>query len=108
MRLSVTHETRYRYTSPVVLSQQLLHLTPRVLPWQSCGAHHISGEPTAGEMAHGEDYYGNRTSNLVIALPHQELVVRTVSEVSVKPRARGAVGAPKTSWEAGGERQSTL
>ena len=29
MRLHVVHETHYRYSSPVVLSQQLLHLTPR-------------------------------------------------------------------------------
>jgi transglutaminase-like putative cysteine protease len=100
MRLSVTHETRYRYSSAVVLSQQLLHLTPRVLPWQSCQAHHISVEPTAGEMTQREDYYGNRTASLLIAVPHQELIVRTVSDVSVKPRASAALAAPKSSWEA--------
>ena len=85
MRLSVTHETRYRYSSPVVLSQQLLHLTPRVLPWQSCHAHQIDVEPTASEMTEREDYYGNRTASLVIAVPHGELVVRAASSVSVEP-----------------------
>src|SRR6267378_464202 len=108
MQLSVTHETRYRYSSPVVLSQQLLHLTPRVLPWQSCSAHHIDVEPTANEMTEREDYYGNRTASLVIAVPHEELVVRAASTVSVEPRARAAAAAPKSSWEAVRARLSAL
>jgi len=108
MRLSVTHETRYRYSSPVVLSQQLLHLTPRVLPWQSCHAHQIDVEPTASEMTEREDYYGNRTASLVIAVPHGELVVRAASTVSVEPRARAAAAAPKSSWEAVRARLSAL
>ena len=108
MRLSVTHETRYRYSSPVVLSQQLLHLTPRALPWQSCHAHQLAVEPTASEMTEREDYYGNRTASLVIAVPHGELVVRAASSVSVEPRARGVLAAPKTSWEAVRARLSAL
>lgn len=100
MRLHIVHETQYRYSSPVVLSQQLLHLTPRVLPWQACDQHAIGVEPAAGEMAEREDYYGNRTVHLLLALPHEALVVRAESEVSVKPRARAALGAPKISWEA--------
>jgi transglutaminase-like putative cysteine protease len=108
MQLSVTHETRYRYSTPVVLSQQLLHLTPRVLPWQSCSAHHIAVEPTANEMTEREDYYGNRTASLVIAVPHEELVVRAASTVSVEPRALAAAAAPKSSWEAVRARLSAL
>src|SRR6266853_40117 len=100
MRLSIFHETRYRYSSPVVLSQQLLHLTPRALPWQSCEAHRISVEPTAGETAEGEDYYGNRTLHLLLAAPHEALVVRAESEVSTRPRSQAALGAPRVSWEA--------
>ncbi|HZE60129.1 MAG TPA: transglutaminase family protein [Burkholderiales bacterium] len=100
MRLSVTHETHYRYSSPVVLSQQLLHLSPRALPWQRCEQHEISVEPTAGEITQREDYYGNRTASLVIAVPHDALIVRTASTVTVEPRAALALAAPKTSWEA--------
>jgi len=32
MRYQVVHDTSYRYEHPVALSQQLLHLTPRILP----------------------------------------------------------------------------
>ena len=99
MRLQIVHETRYRYSSPVVLSQQLLHLTPRALPWQSCEAHRISVEPAPGEIAERADYFGNRTMQLLLAVPHEELMVRAESEVTVKPRAKERRAAPKTSWE---------
>src|SRR5260221_358394 len=100
MRLSIIHETQYRYSSPVVLSQQLLHLTPRVLPWQACHAHRINVEPAAGEFAELDDYYGNRTVHLLLATPHDALTVRAESEVSVKPRAQVALAAARVSWEA--------
>jgi len=108
MELAVTHETHYRYSSPVALSQQLLHLTPRALPWQSCKAHRIDIEPAASEMTEREDYYGNRTASLVIAVPHHALLVRAASTMSVEPRARAALAAPKSSWEAVRARLSAL
>ena len=35
-RYRITHETRYRYAANVTLSQQLLHLQPRDMPYQTC------------------------------------------------------------------------
>jgi transglutaminase-like putative cysteine protease len=99
MRLHVVHETHYQYSSPAVLSQQLLHLTPRGLPWQQCEKHRISVEPGVAEMAEREDYYGNRTAHLLIAVPHDALLVRAESEVTVKPRAQAARAAPRVPWE---------
>jgi transglutaminase-like putative cysteine protease len=100
MRLHIVHETNYRYSSPVLLSQQLLHLTPRELPWQTCTAHRIGVEPTAGEIGAREDYYGNHTLHLLLAVPHVSLTVRAESEVVVRPRAQAALDAPKMPWEA--------
>src|SRR5262245_43963845 len=100
MRLHIVHETRYRYSSPVALSQQLLHLSPRLLPWQSCEAHRITVEPAAAEMNDRLDYYGNRAVQVLVAAPHQALLVRVESDVNVKPRAQAALAAPKTPWEA--------
>ena len=99
MRIHVTHETRYRYSSPVVLSQQLLHLTPRLIEAQTCDKHHISVEPAPAELTERDDYFGNRTTQLLVAAPHEELLVRAESDVDVKPRARTALGAPKVPWE---------
>lgn len=108
MQLHIIHETHYRYSAPVVLSQQLLHLTPRTLPWQTCERHRISVEPAAGEMAEREDYYGNRTVHLLIAAPHESLAVRAESEVTVTPRARERRSAPKVAWETVRERLHSL
>jgi len=108
MRLHVVHDTHYRYSSPVVLSQQLLHLTPRVLPWQAVDAHRITVEPAAGEFDEHEDYDGNRTVHVLLAAPHEELVVRAESEVEVAPREKAALAAPQAPWEAVRERLHSL
>jgi transglutaminase-like putative cysteine protease len=99
MRLRVVHETQYRYASPVALSQLLLHLSPRVLPWQSCESHRIQIDPFSTELAEREDYFGNRIVHFMIAAAHRNLLVRAESEVTVQPRARAALATPKTPWE---------
>ena len=100
MRLQVVHETHYTYASPVLLSQQLLHLRPRALPWQKCLAHRLSVEPAPGELAEREDYFGNPVAQLLIAAPHDELLVRAASTLDVAPRGQAALGLPRVPWEA--------
>lgn len=90
MKLSVVHETHYRYSSPVPLSHQLLHLTPRNLPWQSCEAHRLAVEPKPAELEERDDYFGNRTARVLLATPHDGLLVRAESEVTVLPRAQAS------------------
>jgi len=104
MRLQVVHETHYKYASPVVLSQQLLHLTPRVLPWQAVRSHRIKVDPAAGEFDEHEDYYGNRTVHLLLATPHEELIVHAESALDVAPREKAALAAPPVPWETVRER----
>src|SRR5262245_49965989 len=99
MRLHVVHETRYTYSSPVALSHQLLHLTPRALPWQSCEEYRIRIDPAPGEMTERRDYYGNPTLHALIAVPHEALLVRAESRLDVKPRAQAALAAPRVAWE---------
>jgi transglutaminase-like putative cysteine protease len=86
MRYQVLHETLYSYESPVVLSQQLLHLTPRPLPFQAREAHQISVEPAPGETTEREDYFGNPVTQIVLAAPHSSLAVRAESRVTVRSR----------------------
>jgi len=100
MRLHVVHETHYSYSSPVVLSQQLLHLTPRPLPWQEQHAHRISIEPAPSEYDERDDYFGNRTAIALIAAPHRDLLVRAASVVSVAAREKQALARPQVAWEA--------
>jgi len=107
MRLHVVHETHYSYSSPVELSQQFLHLTPRPLPWQERHAHRISIEPVPGEYDERDDYFGNRSAIALIAAPHRDLLVRASSVVSVAPREKEALARPQTAWESVREQART-
>jgi transglutaminase-like putative cysteine protease len=97
MRYRVLHETVYRYESPVVLSQQLLHLTPRVLEFQSLEEHRVAVEPVPAERSSRDDYFGNPVTQVMLTAPHSALSVRAESAVSVAPRAAPAGDEP---WEA--------
>lgn len=99
MRLSVVHETHYRYDSPVVLSHQLLHLTPRVVEGQRLEAHRIEVEPAPGELSSRNDYYGNPVTQVLLAAPHEALTVRATSVVETSPRAARIEREQGVPWE---------
>jgi len=99
MQLSVVHETHYEYASPVLLSQQLMHLTPRSLPRQSRHSHRIAIEPAPVELSDSDDYFGNPVTRALFTAPHQALSVRAVSEVSVAPRGFDPLAGRAAGWE---------
>ncbi|HTQ77747.1 MAG TPA: transglutaminase family protein [Burkholderiales bacterium] len=101
MRFQVRHETAYRYEAPVVLSQQLLHLSPRPLPWQERNSHAIEVDPRPAESVERLDYFGNPVTQIALAVPHQSLAVRARTEVTVAPRPRPPAASP---WEGLSER----
>jgi transglutaminase-like putative cysteine protease len=105
MRYQVTHETQYSYAAPVVLSHQLMHLTPRELPWQSVHAHRIAIEPQPAENTERDDDFGNRISQMLVATPHQKLAVRAESDVTVRSRSAAAC---TLAWDALRERLNRI
>ena len=96
MKYNVLHETLYSYDSPVVLSQQLLHLTPRVLDFQKLLLHRIAIEPAPAETSTRDDYFGNPVTQILLAAPHGRLSVSAESQVEVTPRAMPEGG---DAWE---------
>ncbi len=96
MRYGVLHETVYGYESPVVLSQQLLHLTPRTLEFQTLLKHHIAVDPVPAETSTRDDYFGNPVTQILLAAPHGRLCVSAESQVEVTPRSVPEVG---DAWE---------
>jgi hypothetical protein len=86
-RYHVVHETSYSYESPVSLSRQLLHLTPRDCAWQRCLAHQITVEPegTQRRRERLQDCFGNPVRELAIEFPHDSLSVRAESTIDVLP-----------------------
>lgn len=85
-RYHVVHETVYDYESPVSLSRQLLHLTPRECRWQRCPEHCIRVSPEPSATRRRQDAFGNPVRELTIEFPHRSLTVRAESTIEVFPR----------------------
>jgi transglutaminase-like putative cysteine protease len=98
IRYRVSHETTYKYTSPVDVSRQIAHLSPRESSWQKVLSHKLVVEPRPSERSEGVDYFGNSYSSIMVDTPHDALVVRAESEVIVSPHAP-APGSASPPWE---------
>lgn len=89
VRYHVLHETRYDYGSLVSLSQQQLHLSPRVLAWQQVEEQCIAIEPPPTWRRDGQDAFGNPVTWVAFHVPHEELVIRSVMTIAVAPHLPG-------------------
>lgn len=98
-RYHVVHETRVAYQSPVTLSQQYLHMTPRAFACQRIESHEVWVDPLENDGVDGLDYFGNKTRQLTITTPHQSLLVHAQSTVGLMHRhdLDGIKGT--ASWE---------
>ncbi len=98
VRYHVRHDTIYRYDQPVGESHQLLRLTPRELPWQTCVAHRIDVVPEPSRLGEFRDSFGNQVRALHFEADHDALEIRAESWVELAPRA---IPAAKDSppWE---------
>ena len=79
----VEHRTTYRYSEPVTLSHQQLHLTPRLLAYQRTRAHEVAITPPPAYRRERTDAFGNPVTEMAIEAPHTtlEIVGRSVIEV---------------------------
>ncbi len=98
-RYRVVHETSYQYQSPVTLSQQYLHLSPRSFHYQDILSQEIRIEPAPSESSLGMDYFGNSTQNITITAPHQTLLVHAEFSVALRARHNLAQIANTHPWE---------
>jgi transglutaminase-like putative cysteine protease len=93
------HRTTYRYSEPVTLSHQQLHLTPRPLVYQRSPAHEVTITPAPTYRRERTDAFGNPVTEIAIESAHStlEIVARSVVEVARRelPEADGT-----TPWEA--------
>jgi transglutaminase-like putative cysteine protease len=99
MILDVSHRTFYRYTSPVVQSQHLIHLAPRTTERQVVRHHSLLIEPAPAGRYDGLDTFGNHMTILDIELPHREFVLHARSTVeTIAPEAMDF--SATTPWDA--------
>ena len=92
------HRTIYRYSEPVTLSHQQLHLTPRPLVYQRSPAHEVTITPAPTYRRERTDAFGNPVTEIAIESAHSTLeIVSFVVEVARRelPEADGT-----TPWEA--------
>jgi transglutaminase-like putative cysteine protease len=99
LRYRVEHETEYSYQSPVTLSQQYLHLTPRSFALQATESHRVLVRPGEHETSEGRDYFGNPTRRLTLMAPHKTLNVHAESVVSLSKRPSMAQLQGSKPWE---------
>jgi transglutaminase-like putative cysteine protease len=94
----VEHRTTYRYSEPVTLSHQQLHLTLRQLAYQRTRVHEVAITPAPTYRRERTDAFGNPVTEIAIESRHTtlEIVGRSVVEVG----GREIPQADKTaSWE---------
>jgi len=85
VRYHVLHETRYDYGSTVSLSQQQLHLSPRILDWQQVEEQRVDIDPVPTWRRDGQDSFGNPVSWIAFHTPHEYLLLRSAMTIAVTP-----------------------
>ncbi|MEO8013233.1 MAG: transglutaminase family protein [Polaromonas sp.] len=98
-RYHVVHETQVTYGSPVTLSQQYLHMTPRSFAYQQIESHALWVTPTENDGVDGMDYFGDKTRQITITAPHQSLLVHAESTVALMQRPDLDRLKASASWE---------
>jgi transglutaminase-like putative cysteine protease len=85
-RYHITHETDYHYSVPVSHSQQMLHLQPRLLPYQNIQSHSLHITPPPTRESQEVDFFGNPCTKLEFTQPHLRLSVSAESHIEVMLR----------------------
>ena len=85
MLYRINHSTTYLYSEPVTLCHNLLHLSPRQGPNQTCQRSQILVAPVPGVLLQETDYFGNATLFFTIQEPHPKLTVTAQHFIDITP-----------------------
>lgn len=99
VRYRVRHETVYSYGGNVAHSHQLLHLTPRDAPRQTCHTRTIRLAPQPSIRREDTDAFGNYVTRLEYDMPHDRLEVLAEAGVDVRA-APDITPADSDAWDA--------
>ena len=97
-QFKVEHYTAYRYSEPVMLSHQQLHLTPRTLDYQPIQAHEVVIKPAPTQQRKLIDAFGNPVTEIAIEAAHTTLDIIARTAVTVTER-RVIDPAETPAWE---------
>jgi transglutaminase-like putative cysteine protease len=94
----VRHDSTYRHTGTVSVSQHVACLTPRPLDRQTVFSSRIDVLPEPIDRSERIDYFGNIVTQMAILKPYAELHVRAESRVEVREAPAIDPGA-SPAWE---------
>ncbi|MFO0941401.1 MAG: transglutaminase family protein [Pirellulales bacterium] len=97
MHYQISHVTRYIYTSPVSVCQNILTLSPRNSHRIQCASHRLRIKPTPVEIHRRTDFFGNHLAVFSIEENHDDLTIVAHSRVAVQDPAIPAEMTPP-SW----------
>ena len=80
MRLSIDHQTGFRYSSPVKSSYNEARMTPAASEHQTIWSSRVSIEPAAWSFSY-TDYWGTRVTTFELHEPHERLTVHAQAVV---------------------------
>lgn len=80
---SITHGSTYRYSTPVALSHQALHLEPLTTDTQECLGFDLEVYPNPMDLVTRVDYFGNRIHYFTVTEPHLELRINARSQIAL-------------------------
>ena len=98
VRYEVRHTTAYRYTEPVPVCHNEIHLVPRSLPRQRLLSSSVVVEPQPVQISSHVDYFGNQAGTFSIEEGHERLVIEALSRVEVDQPAPWQQLSPRP-WE---------
>jgi transglutaminase-like putative cysteine protease len=98
MNYQISHTTSYEYHEMVATCQNIVRLTPRAVPRQSCHHHRLLVRPSPTSLNRRTDYFGNPVTYFSISEGHRKLSITSMSRVEV--RSTGIVPAAESPpWE---------
>jgi transglutaminase-like putative cysteine protease len=97
MKYRIKHSTIFEYAHPVTFVYNVLHLTPRELPWQRVGKTQLNMDPVPIVQTDRIDYFGNHATYCTVQKKHQKMRVTMESEVDVQARIMPNAEAP--AWD---------
>lgn len=92
------HSSTFEYSQPVTFVYNLLHLKPRILPWQTGRASTLTVLPEPVVLTEYYDYFGNIVNYCGVQQKHagMRILIESKVEVTARPPLPATGGAP---WE---------
>jgi transglutaminase-like putative cysteine protease len=97
--LEVVHETRYDYGAPVAHAHHAAHLQPLQDAAQTLETFDLQIEPAPAQCVEEVDAFGNARHRFELTAPHQVLLVRSTSRVTVSARFHALRPEASPAWE---------